>query len=66
MKNNTCCSADCPKTDYRIIRELCEFWYPYGSKKRCQALLDKLIETNDSVRKAHQEYLERGKNDSIN
>ena len=29
-------------------------------KKRCQALLDKLIETNDSVRKAHQEYLERG------
>lgn len=59
MYDKTCCSADCPKTDRRIIGALCEFWYPYGSKKRCQALLDKLIETNNTVAEAHQEYLRK-------
>ena len=59
MFDRTCCSADCPKTDDRLIRGLCEFWYPYGSKKRCQTTLDNWLKNDEELVKIHLDYLAR-------
>lgn len=58
MYDKTCCSADCPKTADRLIRGLCELWYPYGGKQRCQKTLDNWIKQDEKIAEIHQKYLE--------
>ena len=53
----TCCSKDCPKTDSRIIGQLCEWWYPYGNKTKCETMFKHWLENYDDVKKIHNEYL---------
>lgn len=52
-----CGYADCPKTDDRIICQLCEIWYPYGGKSRCGKMFQKWLKEDKDVQKMHTEYL---------
>lgn len=56
----TCCNKDCPKTDDKIIRALCEFHYPFGNRNRCKKMFKKWLEDDERIQKIHKEYLEKG------
>lgn len=55
---NTCCNKDCPKTDDRILRQLCEIFYPYG-KQGCKKVLKKWLDEEKQVQEIHSEYLKK-------
>lgn len=58
MKDITCDYSKCPKTDRRIIIQLCEMFYPYGGLG-CNKVFSKWLENDKYVQEAHREYLER-------
>lgn len=57
----TCCSADCPKTDSKIIGQLCEWWYPYGSKTKCGKMFERWLKEDKEVQKIHSDFLNNRK-----
>ena len=56
--NRTCCSADCPETDNRIIAQICEIFYPFGSRTKCNRVFQNWLKEEKRVQEIHKEYLE--------
>ena len=59
MSEKTCCSLDCPKTDNKIISQICEIFYPYGSKARCNKVFQKWLKEEKEVQEIHNNYLKK-------
>lgn len=55
--DRTCCFEDCPKTDDRIIGQICEIFYPYGSKTKCNRVFQNWLKEEIQVQEIHKEYL---------
>ena len=58
---STCGSADCPKTNEKIICGLCEWFYPYGGAV-CRRIFHRWLNEVDEVKQLHAEYLKESDN----
>lgn len=58
---STCGSADCPKTNEKIICGLCEWFYPYGGAV-CKRTFHRWLNEVDEVKQLHEEYLKESDN----